>query len=59
MAEPERAAMPAAERVVERVWLAKGPRFRSLARALVAQRIEDDQPVPMTDATRSPTSWRR
>ena len=40
--------MPAAERVVERVWLAKGPRFRSLARALVAQRIEDDQPVPMT-----------
>ncbi|WP_137726567.1 hypothetical protein [Prescottella subtropica] len=40
--------MRAAERVVERVWLAKPAWFRRLARALVAQRIEDNQRVPMT-----------
>lgn len=38
----------AAARVVERVWLAKPGWFRSLAKALIAQRIEDRQPVPMT-----------
>lgn len=38
----------AATRVVERVWLAKPGWFRSLAKALIAQRIEDRQPVPMT-----------
>lgn len=38
----------AAVRVVERVWLAKPAWFRALAQALIAQRIEDNQPVPMT-----------
>lgn len=40
--------MRAAVRVVERVWLEKQAWFRSLAQALIAQRIEDNQPVPMT-----------
>ncbi|ETT23465.1 hypothetical protein RAJCM14343_0438 [Rhodococcus aetherivorans] len=39
---------PTAVRVVERVWLAKPAWFRALAQALIAQRIEDNQPVPMT-----------
>ncbi|WP_302071579.1 hypothetical protein [Rhodococcus ruber] len=39
---------PTAVRVVERVWLAKPGWFRTLAKALIAQRIEDNQPVPMT-----------
>lgn len=40
--------MQAAVRVVERVWLEKSAWFLSLAEALIAQRIEDNQPVPMT-----------
>jgi hypothetical protein len=40
--------MPVAERIVERVWLERPAWFRQLAKALVAQRIEDNQPVPMT-----------
>ncbi len=39
---------PSAVRVVERVWLAKPGWFRTLAKSLIAQRIEDNQPVPMT-----------
>ncbi|WP_072691734.1 hypothetical protein [Rhodococcus marinonascens] len=39
---------PVATRIVERVWLEKPGWFRSLAKALVAQRIEDNQPVPIT-----------
>ena len=39
---------PVATRIVERVWLEKPAWFRQLATALVTQRIEDDQPVPMT-----------
>lgn len=39
---------PTAVRVVERVWLAKQAWFRALAKSLIAQRIEDNQPVPMT-----------
>ena len=39
---------PTAGRVVERVWVSKPGRFLSLAEALIAQRIEDNQPVPMT-----------
>ncbi len=39
---------PAAGRVVERVWVSKPGWFLSLAEALIAQRIEDNQPVPMT-----------
>ncbi|MBD8056443.1 hypothetical protein ICV35_22585 [Rhodococcus ruber] len=39
---------PTAVRVVERVWVAKPGWFLSLAEALIAQRIEDNQPVPMT-----------
>ncbi|MHC6214676.1 hypothetical protein [Rhodococcus ruber] len=39
---------PTAVRVVERVWLAKPGWFLSLAEALIAQRIEDNQSVPMT-----------
>ncbi|CDZ90303.1 hypothetical protein QM787_25365 [Rhodococcus ruber] len=39
---------PTAVRVVERVWLGKPAWFRALAQALIAQRIEDNQPVPMT-----------
>ncbi|MFD4268166.1 hypothetical protein [Rhodococcus sp. NPDC058481] len=39
---------PVATRIVERVWLEKPGWFRSLAQALVAQRIEDNQQVPMT-----------
>ncbi len=40
--------LKAAERTVERVWLEKPGSFRSLAQAPIAQRIEDNQPVPMT-----------
>ncbi|NRI68804.1 hypothetical protein FEZ60_25110 [Rhodococcus sp. MS16] len=39
---------PVAARIVHRVWLEKPAWFRQLAKALVAQRIEDNQPVPMT-----------
>ncbi|KDE10028.1 MULTISPECIES: hypothetical protein [Rhodococcus] len=39
---------PTAVRVAERVWLDKPGWFLSLAEALVAQRIEDNLPVPMT-----------
>ncbi|MDV6296464.1 hypothetical protein [Rhodococcus aetherivorans] len=39
---------PTAGRVVERVWVSKPGWFLSLAEALIAQRIEDNQPVPMT-----------
>lgn len=39
---------PTAVRVVERVWLDRPGWFRTLAKALIAQRIEDNQPVPMT-----------
>ena len=39
---------PTAVRVVERVWLGKPGGFRRLAKSLIAQRIEDDLPVPMT-----------
>lgn len=39
---------PTAVRVVERVWLDKPGWFRTLAKCLTAQRIEDNQPVPMT-----------
>ncbi|ANZ28509.1 hypothetical protein A4U64_26840 (plasmid) [Rhodococcus sp. WB1] len=39
---------PVAVRVVERVWLGKPGWFRTLAKSLIAQRIEDNQPVPMT-----------
>ncbi|MCF8786856.1 hypothetical protein NQ854_24980 [Rhodococcus ruber] len=38
---------PTAGRVVERVWVSKPGWFLSLAEALIAQRIEDNQPVPM------------
>ncbi|MFZ2175113.1 MAG: hypothetical protein WAW17_13995 [Rhodococcus sp. (in: high G+C Gram-positive bacteria)] len=37
-----------ADRIVHRVWLERPAWFRQLAKALVAQRIEDNQPVPMT-----------
>ncbi|AXY49371.1 hypothetical protein [Rhodococcus ruber] len=37
-----------AVRIVERVWVSKPGWFLSLAEALIAQRIEDNQPVPMT-----------
>ncbi|MFD3812418.1 hypothetical protein [Rhodococcus sp. NPDC058639] len=39
---------PTAVRVVERVWLEKAAWFRALGQALIAQRIEDGRPVPMT-----------
>ena len=39
---------PVATRIVERVWLEKPAWFHRLATALITQRIEDDQPVPMT-----------
>ncbi|NCL75613.1 hypothetical protein [Rhodococcus sp. YH1] len=39
---------PTAGRVVERVWVSKPGWFLSLAEALIAQRIEDNLPVPMT-----------
>jgi hypothetical protein len=39
---------PVADRIVHRVWLERPAWFRQLAKALVAQRIEDNQPVPMT-----------
>lgn len=39
---------PVATRIVERVWLEKPAWFHRLATALVAQRIEDNQVVPMT-----------
>lgn len=39
---------PVATKIVHRVWLEKPAWFRQLAKALVAQRIEDNQPVPMT-----------
>lgn len=39
---------PTAVRVVERVWLDRPGWFRTLAKSLIAQRIEDNQPVPMT-----------
>lgn len=39
---------PTAVRVVERVWLGNPGWFRTLAKSLIAQRIEDNQPVPMT-----------
>lgn len=39
---------PVAVRIVHRVWLEKPAWFHQLATALVGQRIEDDQPVPMT-----------
>lgn len=39
---------PVAARIVHRVWLEKPAWFRQLAKALVAQRIEDNQAVPMT-----------
>ena len=44
------AAMPVATRIVERVWLDESGPFRALAQALIAQRIEDGQPVPHTPA---------
>jgi len=47
----EVAQMPVATRIVERVWLEKPGPFRALAQALIAQRIEDDQPVPHTPAS--------
>ena len=40
--------LPVAERIVHRVWLERPAWFRQLAVALVAQRIEDNQPVPAT-----------
>lgn len=40
--------MPVAEQIVHRVWLDRQAWFQQLGRALVAQRIEDNQPVPMT-----------
>lgn len=43
---------PTAGRVVERVWVSKPGWFLSLAEALIAQRIEDNQPVPMTSRDR-------
>ena len=43
---------PTAVRVVERVGLAKPAWFRALAQALIAQRIEDNQPVPATSRDR-------
>ncbi|BDB63461.1 hypothetical protein RDE2_52550 (plasmid) [Rhodococcus sp. RDE2] len=43
---------PTAVRVVERVWLEKPAWFRALAQALIAQRIEDNQPVPATSRDR-------
>lgn len=39
---------PEAVRVVERVWLNHPAWFRQLAQALIAQRLEDGQPVPIT-----------
>lgn len=39
---------PIAGKIVHRVWLEKPAWFRQLAKALVAQRIEDDQRIPMT-----------
>ncbi|NMM91819.1 hypothetical protein B2J88_47365 [Rhodococcus sp. SRB_17] len=42
------AQRPVAVKIVHRVWLEKPAWFRQLAKALVAQRIEDGQPVPMT-----------
>lgn len=42
------APRPIAGKIVHRVWLEKPAWFRQLAKALVAQRIEDDQRVPMT-----------
>lgn len=45
------APMPVATRIVERVWLEKPGAFLALAEALIAQRIEDDQPVPHTPAS--------
>jgi len=43
---------PTAVRVVERVWLDRPGWFRTLAKSLIAQRIEDNQPVPMTSRDR-------
>ncbi|MCD2114023.1 hypothetical protein LQ384_23185 [Rhodococcus rhodochrous] len=43
---------PTAGRVAERVWVTKPGWFLSLAEALIAQRIEDNQPVPMTSRDR-------
>ncbi len=43
---------PTAIRVVERVWLDRPGWFRTLAKSLIAQRIEDNQPVPMTSRDR-------
>lgn len=42
------APRPIAWKIVHRVWLEKPAWFRQLAKALVTQRIEDNQPVPMT-----------
>lgn len=39
---------PVAARVVDRVWMHKPGAFKALAEALIAQRIEDNQPVPAT-----------
>jgi hypothetical protein len=43
---------PIAVRVVERVWLDRPGWFRTLAKSLIAQRIEDNQPVPATSRDR-------
>ncbi|WP_041452413.1 hypothetical protein [Hoyosella subflava] len=37
-----------AVRVVDRVWMHKSGAFKALAESLIAQRIEDNQPVPAT-----------
>lgn len=39
---------PSAVRTAERVWLNHPAWFRQLAKALIAQRLEDGQPVPIT-----------
>ncbi|MCW3472670.1 hypothetical protein OMK68_24105 [Rhodococcus pyridinivorans] len=43
---------PTAVRVVERVWMDRPGWFRTLAKSLIAQRIEDNQPVPATSRDR-------